>query len=293
MKTAIVILNYNDGSRTASLASKISDYKILDHIIIVDNCSTDDSLNVLQKTAGPHITVLSSPENGGYARGNNTGICYAIGKLGCDYIFIANPDVYFTEDTASKMLDALKSDTRFGAAAPLVSSGCNVWKLPGFCGIIESLFLVWFTLDKRAVRRQIINSGKIICDAGVIEGSFFLISSAAYNAAGGLDERTFLYGEEIILAHRLLEHGFRECVLTDCYYDHLHSASIRKNYRSSKARAFHHFRSSFRIYNKYYLHTTIIENIIFETAYCLGYIERLIYDIFHSMPWHFSRKDRL
>ena len=65
------------------------------------------------------------------------------------------------------------------------------------------------------------------------------------------------------------------------YYDHLHSASIKKQYHSSKAKAFHHFRDSFMIYNKYYLHTNIIQNVIFDIAYALGYLERIIFDLIH------------
>lgn len=281
MKTAIVILNYNDGARTAALAEKISGYSVPDHIILVDNCSTDDSFSVLGALANERITVLQAASNAGYARGNNLGIRHAIDILGCDYIFTANPDVFFTEKTAAEMLEAMQLHKEYGVIAPLVKSGCNIWNLPGFGGIIESLFLVWFTLDKKNIRKKLLASPSSLNNAGVAEGSFFLISAAAFRDTGGFDERTFLYGEEIILAKRLLQHGYREGVLTDCFYDHLHSASIRKRYHSSKARAFHHFRDSFRIYNKYYLHTSPPQDIIFDIAYFLGYVERLIYDLLH------------
>ena len=54
--------------------------------------------------------------------------------------------------------------------------------------------------------------------------------------------------------------------------------SIRKIYRSSKARAFHHFRDSFRIYNKYYLKTNALQDKIFDVCWYLGYLERVVYD---------------
>ena len=41
MKTAIVILNYNDSDTTIEMINQIKDYSIIDNIIIVDNNSTD------------------------------------------------------------------------------------------------------------------------------------------------------------------------------------------------------------------------------------------------------------
>ena len=113
---------------------------------------------------------------------------------------------------------------------------------------------------------------------GVVEGSFFAISSKAYKAARGFDERTFLYSEEVIMAQRLRRAGYGEAVLRDFFYDHLHSASIKKIYHSSKAKAFPHFRDSFRIYNRYYLHTNPLQDRIFNISYAAALVERHIYD---------------
>ena len=281
MKTSTVILNYNDGERTAALISKIKNFSSIDYIVIVDNRSTDSSLSILRPLAGPDVFLIDSGSNGGYAKGNNAGIHYCTDILGCDRIFVANPDVSFDDDTCRRMLSCMDENPSYGVIAPLVRQGYNVWDLPSFTGIIESLFLVWFNSDKKNIRKKIIASGCRITDAGVVEGSFFLISKKAYKDAGGFDERTFLYAEEIILAKRLLSKGYREGIMPGIYYDHLHSASIKKQYHSSKAKAFHHFRDSFRIYNKYYLHTNIIQNVIFDIAYALGYLERVIFDLIH------------
>ena len=72
---------------------------------------------------------------------------------------------------------------------------------------MESLFLVWFNLDKRHIKRKLTASHNRIEDAGVVEGSFFIIRAKDYIAIEGFDERTFLYAEEIILARRLKAAG--------------------------------------------------------------------------------------
>ena len=285
MNTSIIILNFNDGERTAALVKKIKSYVLFDHIIVVDNLSTDNSMDILLPLKDAVTDVISSGSNGGYARGNNFGILHALKNYGSDYIFVANPDVSFTEDTAMQMVQALKDHPEYGIVAPNVRQGFNAWELPGFAGIIQSLFLVAFTLHKKRIRENIILSPEELVQTGVVEGSFFAISSKAYKAARGFDERTFLYAEEIIMARRLLAAGYKEAVLRDCYYDHLHSASIKKLYHSSKAKAFHHFRDSFRVYNRYYLHTTHFQNKIFNLAYAAALLERHIYDgVYKLLP---------
>ncbi|MBR5377272.1 MAG: glycosyltransferase family 2 protein [Lachnospiraceae bacterium] len=283
MKTTLIILTYNDGERTYGLVSKIYGYEAIDSIVLVNNASTDDTLSLLEKArllAPKKIHVISSPENGGYAKGNNFGAVYALKNLDPDLLFFANPDTFFTEETVTAMKDALSGSGEYGAIAPLVNKGFNVWPVPGFAGILESLFLIIFNIHKRAVKKRLLSSGRALEYAGVVEGSFFAIKAGAYKKIKGLDERTFIYGEEIMLARRLEKAGLKVGVLTGYFYDHLHSASIKKLSGGSKAAVFHHFRDSFRIYNKYYLHTNALQDAVFEAAYLAAYIERRIYDLF-------------
>ena len=83
-KTACVILNYNDASTTLDLLRKIQHYKVLNYIVIVDNCSTDDSIEKIQQYVSNNIYLLKSSSNGGYGAGNNIGIRYAYNTLKSD-----------------------------------------------------------------------------------------------------------------------------------------------------------------------------------------------------------------
>ncbi len=279
LKTALIILNYNDADRTAELISKVSDYPSLDDIVVVDNGSSDDSAEKLSTLSGEHIHFIGRDTNGGYAKGNNTGLLYTLKKLKSDVIFFANPDVFFTDETVAAMTEVLNDCREYACVAPLVNQGYNVWHLPGFSGILISLFLFAFTFEKIAIRKKIERSGKSLVPVGVVEGSFFAVRADAMKEVRGFDERTFLYSEEIILSYRLRSKCYLTGVLPEERYDHLHSASIKKMYKSSKAAAFHHFRDSFRIYNKYYLKTNALQDRIFDICWQLGYIERKLYDI--------------
>ncbi|MCR4806936.1 MAG: glycosyltransferase [Lachnospiraceae bacterium] len=276
----MVILNYNDMKVTEKLTRSVMDHECLYRVIVVDNCSTDGSYEYLKKTfKKSEVDVIQAPVNGGYASGNNFGIKYAIDHYSPEYVFIANPDIGVSQSTLNAMIRDMNNHKDYGIMAPLVVQGYNVWRLPGFMGMIESLFLVWFNLDKRHIKKKLIASRNRIEEGYVAEGSFFIMRVKDYQAAGGFDERTFLYAEEIIISRRMKDIGKKIGILTRERYDHLHSASIKKEYASSKRKAFPNFYSSFKIYNKYYLKTNAIQDGIFFLCYKLAYFERFIYDL--------------
>lgn len=291
-KTVLVVLNYNDYTTTEKLINAVRHYSVPSRVVVVDNMSSDNSYEELLKLSDEKVTVIQAPSNGGYAKGNNYGIRYGIEKYDSDIIFVANPDVSVSESTFIAMTECLENDEstreespKIGVLSPIVNQGANVWKIPGFIGMIESLFMVWFTIDKKIIKKKLIKSNNKIERVGVVEGSFFAIKRKAYDDIGGLDENTFLYVEENILAKRLNNAGYCEAVLTGERYDHFHSVSIKKRYKSSKAKAFHNFYNSMTYYNKAYLNTGYIRNKIFDICYGIAYVERVVYDIVKSFKF--------
>ena len=109
---AMIVLNYNSGQDATICVKKLlKAYESL-RIVIVDNCSTDGSYEVLRehfRDAGT-VDVIQTPGNAGYSAGNNYGMKYAIGKYGVRYLGIANPDVIIDNpDLLPRMLRFLES----------------------------------------------------------------------------------------------------------------------------------------------------------------------------------------
>ena len=276
-KTALVILNYNDADTTENLIRLVKDYAALDHIVVVDNRSTDDSYERLKVYASDKIDVLLAEANKGYATGNNAGAFYALEKYSPDYLLIANPDVEFSEAVVKRLVESLENAEKGAIAAPVVNQGYNVWSLPDYWGIIEALFLVWFNLDKRNQKKKLMAKNGAV-PVGVVEGSFFCVKADVFRRIGGLDERTFLYCEENILAKKVNNIGMQVLALADERYDHFHSKSIKKHYRS-KAKAFHNFYPSFALYLKEYLKVGPIGFGFYRFCFGLAYLERVLYDV--------------
>lgn len=87
MKVGIIILNYNTGEMTRTLAKCVSEYKKVDDVVIVDNASTDDSITRLSEAVGGKIHLIQSGRNGEYSFGNNVGakFCKELGTVSVNF----------------------------------------------------------------------------------------------------------------------------------------------------------------------------------------------------------------
>lgn len=276
MGNVIIILNYNDLKNTNKLLNHIKNYSLFDKIIVVDNSSTDISYKILKKKENFKIKIIRLTENKGYAHGNNFGAFFAIEKYNPKYLFFANPDVIFSEKVVITLINTLETDSQYAVGSAKVEFGYNLWNIPNYKDTLLSLFLICFTIKKKLLKNKTVKI-RPYAEVGVVEGAFFCIKSSIFSQINGFDERTFLYYEENILAQKLKKIGFKEIMLTNESYQHLHSASIKKHFKS-KARAFKNYRLSVSIYLLYYLKVNKLQFKIFQIAYFFALLERYIYD---------------
>ena len=154
MKVCCVIVNYNDGDTVMNLVDRITGFKVLEGIVVVDNRSTDDSLEKLRSLEGDKVIVIRGERNGGYGYGNNLGVQYAVKVMGATHVVIANPDVEFTERTILALGRLFQKHPDLGAAAPVMEDmqygGLGRgWRLHGFLGEL----LVMGPVSRRLFRR--------------------------------------------------------------------------------------------------------------------------------------------
>jgi N-acetylglucosaminyl-diphospho-decaprenol L-rhamnosyltransferase len=241
MNISCIILNYNDPETTISLVNSIVNYKILDSIVIVDNCSTDDSVSRLQAVAGGKVHLISTERNGGYGYGNNQGIRYAYGTLHASHVLIANPDVKVTEGCIQAMKDSFLKISRLGVAAAVTRDGTgevalSSWRINGLmCDLLDTglitrrIFARWLN-DRPELKADFEKERYVYVDA--VLGSLFMADINALMECGLYDEDVFLYYEEKILGFQLKKKGYGTVLLLNQTYVHLHSVSINKNVKS-------------------------------------------------------------
>ncbi len=263
MKLSAVILNYNDFEHTEQQLRRIRDYEILDDIVVVDNCSTDDSAERLRAALPqyPRTHLICTRKNGGYGAGNNSGVRYAVRCCGAEAVLIANPDTVFTEALLKALLQQFEALPKLGVASAVMQDGQHgaqqtAWPLRPWLGELLNSGPV-----SRRIFRGLINyrpaylGKRAAVPVDVVHGSLLMVSAAAFQACGGYDERVFLYGEENILGFRMKQAGYRTVLLQKQHYAHENSGTISKTYRSMlpKQRL---RQESERFYYREYLHAT-------------------------------------
>lgn len=172
-------------------------------IIVVDNKSANDSATVLDNASekGGRYHFISNDENAGYAAGNNIGIKYAINN-GAEYIVVTNNDIEIESyDAIQKMVDLMRENKQIGAISPKIVSK-NGEKDPPLYVSKPSFWGMTLGIIQSHKKRFQFNENRN-CRIYAPRGSFMLLRAQMMQKIDYLDEGTFLYYEEPILAERL------------------------------------------------------------------------------------------
>ena len=230
-KTGCVILNYNDYETTTKLINTIKDFSALDHIVIVDNNSTNNSYEMLKEYENNKIVVLQSGKNGGYGFGNNVGIKYCNEILGCDYCLISNPDVVFSNKFVRVLISFMDKNDKCGLVSGIQKGpNASAWKETSVVGdVIFNNMLLNKIFKPRYYPKEYFN--RSVCKVYAVPGCLFLARIDALYDIGLYDEDFFLFEEEKILAKKLMNNGWKSYIVAKISYIHTHSVSINKSLR--------------------------------------------------------------
>ncbi|MCH4013378.1 MAG: glycosyltransferase [Solobacterium sp.] len=278
----IVILNYNSYLLTCNLVKKLVDFNKVGKIVIVDNNSNDDFSEFIKSMNCKKLIYIKSKKNSGYAAGNNIGLRYLYNH-GYEYAFIANPDVEFAENTTDQIYNFLLKNDNYAVASCKRTIGKNgrtgqFWNLPNYWDcLIESVYSGRKWLDSKYKNNFDIvwsDTTSLYYDVEVVGGAFFGCNLNAINEIGYLNEHTFLWYEENILAFNLKKNGYKESLLLKCSYEHNH---IRKRHGNNKHGIYLH---SKRVYCYECLRINIAKKMLLSIFDFIGYFEsKLIYII--------------
>ncbi len=203
--TAIIILNWNLPSDTAEcinsiLASKTTNYSI----IIVDNNSSDDSIEQFKQKFGTKITLLQNQENLGFAAGVNVGIQYAL-KLQAEYIILLNNDTIVDSNMIEELKKAAAKTPEIGLLSPAVfyaDTPEKVWRY----GDNERPWLpIPLKISTKETARHLPNAFQL----DYITFCCALIKRQVFEHIGLLDERFFMYFEDADFCRRTREAKFK------------------------------------------------------------------------------------
>ena len=233
----MVIVNYNDYETTKRLLDNVKEYKVLKEIVVVDNKSTDNSLEELRKLKNKKITIIDSGENKGYSYALNVGCKYLIDKYKSLNIVISNSDIIIESELDIKDLNSYIS-TKNVIVGPTIIQGNDLnrgFKIPSPWQDIKQN-IVFF--GKRVLAKELSYPDnyyhKDISKVDTVSGCFFMISSKHLEDMGYFDENVFLYYEENIMGIKTKKLGKNIIVCNNVDVIHDHSVSIDKSLKRIK-----------------------------------------------------------
>jgi hypothetical protein len=236
---AVIILNYKTYDATIHLCDELhrqQNTTVSVSCLVVDNASPNDSYAILKKELSKYddVTVILSPRNEGYARGNNYGLRY-LSSQPPDYVMIANNDIYLDDECFFDKLVAeyekLPSDKAVTAPKQLDCSGNEYLfsrKIPSFLDDLTDNTILLRKLKSK--RPSTAASSADYDETEIVPGSLLFVNYSLFQGLDFFDDSTFLYCEERFLANKTRKRKYRNYIINTLSYRHLHSKSISGSY---------------------------------------------------------------
>lgn len=208
----VVVVTYNSAGIVASALSSLVGRSDVE-VIVVDNASTDDTVECVRRIH-PEIVIVQSAANGGFASGVNQGIARAQGEV----VLLLNPDAVIEWPDVQRCLRVLEDDVTTGVVAPrtvqpdgrqaILDAGRapTVWRCfthatglsraSGWWRGFEGLYL----FPAHVTGRRSVDW---------VSGCCMFVRHSVLKEVGGLTERWFMYAEDIELCLRIKDAGHK------------------------------------------------------------------------------------
>jgi len=213
---SVVIVNYNVREHVlaclTSIAESCRSSGLNAEVIVVDNASSDGSVDAIQQQF-PWARVIALPENRGYAAGVNAGIRAAHGA----FIIVLNPDTRIVGDALAQLVATLRDHPDVGVVGPQLRYPDgriqpSRRRFPTLLtALLESTVIQDYWRNNRVLRRYYMAdfSDAEPHDVDWLVGACLGVRRQVIEQVGGMDERFFLYSEEVEWCWRIRRAGWR------------------------------------------------------------------------------------
>ena len=237
-RLSIVIVTYNSSSQIDACLTSLSAHPpTVDHETVIGDNASPDGTAAAVRHRWPGVRVIDAGANVGFARANNIGIRQTRGEL----VLLLNPDTVVPAgalDTLIASLDARpdaasvgprlvdasgRAELSFGAMiGPLVELRQKLL----VTGTDRGAPLVGWYLD-RLTRRA--------CEVDWVSGACLLVRRADAEAVGLIDERYFMYAEDVDFCAAIRARGRKVLFTPDARVVHLRGQSAASMPRATEA----------------------------------------------------------
>ena len=279
MTCSIIILNWNGAAMLRQYLPSVVRHTTLPdcEIIVADNGSTDNSLEVLAKDF-PTVKTIVLDRNYGFAEGYNRAIekLTAVSPQHSDpeYVVLLNSDVEVTEGWLQPMLDYMDTHADVAAVQPKIRSwrrkshfehaGAAGGFLSRLCYPYCRGRVLWHVEEDKG-------QYDTTTDVDWTSGACMCVRTSVYKECGGLDAAFFAHMEEIDLCWRMRNKGWRLVCLPESVVYHLGGGSL--HYDSPRKTYLNHRNNLLMIYkNKQHPFGVLSVRCVLDYAAALFYL---------------------
>jgi GT2 family glycosyltransferase len=194
-------------------------------IVVVDNASADGSVAAAREFQS--VRVIETGRNAGFAAANNAGIRASSGEL----VLLLNSDTIVPAGAIDRLVDRLLADTTVGIAGPRIVDGQGRAEI-SFGRMISPLTEArqkiigrLYDAHARSVVRRVERESRREQFVDWVSGACLLVRRSAAESAGLLDERFFLYTEDVDFCHSVRALGYRVLFTPSAEIVHLRGRS--------------------------------------------------------------------
>jgi GT2 family glycosyltransferase len=223
MDLSVIVVSYNTKELLANCLESLKEQKRKTEleVIVIDNASPDGSATLV-KEKFPWVKLVINEKNLGFATAVNQGVRESSGEN----IFLLNSDTRFKKGALKALLDFTAEIGPAIIGARLINPDgtvqSSVFRLPTLKGAVLE-----YWLGKKDYFSKYVPSGNESQEVEAVSGGAMLISREIIEKIGFLDERYFMYFEDLDYCRRAREAGFKVFYLPTAEIVHEHGASGR------------------------------------------------------------------
>ena len=244
---SIIIVNWNLKEDTlACIDSLVEAGADVDQVFLVDNASSDGSVDALRDWFGPALHIIENPQNLGFAQGNNQGIQRALGE-GAEWVLLMNNDTLVAPDFLVELKKGLQQPGQFEILSPLIL----YYDLPDTIWYLGDRLVPGTLLTLNPYRgRKDWDGLPGLMEVDFVSGCSMLVRREVFERVGLFDTSLFMYGEEVDFCWRARQAGYRMACVTSAKMWHKVSTSGSRDRPKTR---YLRIRNQIRFYRKYAL----------------------------------------
>ncbi|HPN66653.1 MAG TPA: glycosyltransferase family 2 protein [Candidatus Omnitrophota bacterium] len=263
---SVIIVNWNTGALLRDCVESVyrETVKHSLEVIVVDNASSDNSIPLVEKEFASAVVIKNS-KNLGFAKGNNIGVEAAEGK----YVILLNPDTKVLDGALDKICSFMESaGDDVGAAGPVLLNKDGSFqteqgmRFPGLGTAFAQYFFLSRLFGLPGIFMNHAPPGGSVYNVDWLCGACLASPRKIYKEMGGLDEKYFMYAEDMDYCYRLKEKGYRTVFCPEANIMHISKQSTSKQGEEISKFQIESLKEFFRTKNPAWKYA-IFKNILF------------------------------